>query len=327
VTSDHPIALPAGNDICQPFLVFGGAFRGRLVRLTGAPTEILRRHKDPVPVATLEAEAMAAAVALAAGLKYEGIFTLQIQTDGPVSTLVADVTSDGGLRAWARFDEESLARVMAQERPGFAPRLLGSGHLAFTVDQGPETERYQGIVELAGGSLAESVHQYFRQSEQLASALKIAVKREATLAGDAWTAAAVVMQQMPEEGGQFEPMSPEERDDAWRTAVVLLGSVTDSELLDTSLTADKLLYRLFGTVGVRTLAQRPIQAVCRCSRERSIRILASFPADEICNLSADGIISMTCEFCREVYTFGLPEVAEVAAKAAQSSESADTRKT
>jgi molecular chaperone Hsp33 len=175
--------------------------------------------------------------------------------------------------------------------------------------------------------LAESVHQYFRQSEQLASALKIAVRREPAAEGDAWTAAAVVIQQMPEEGGQFEPMPPEERDDAWRTAVVLLGSVTDAELLDTRLTPDRLLYRLFGTVGVRTLAPRPIRAVCRCSRARSVRILASFPADEIRNLSADGIVSMTCEFCREVYTFTLPEIAEVAEKAAHASDSTGTRKT
>jgi molecular chaperone Hsp33 len=318
------ITLSAGNDVCQPFLIFGGAFRGRLVRLTAAPTEILRRHNDPVPVATLEAEAMVATVALAGGLKYNGIFTLQIQNDGPVHTLVSDVTSGGALRACAKFDDERYAEAMAQERPGFAPHLLGIGHLAFTVDQGPDTERYQGIVELAGGSLADSVHQYFRQSEQLPSALKIAVNRQPTSAGDAWTAAALVIQQMPEEGGDpLEAMTLDEREDAWRTAVILLGSLTDAELLDTTLSPEKLLYRIYGTVGMRALAPRPIRAQCRCSRERSIRILASFPAEEIRNLSADDVVSMTCEFCREVYTFNLPEIAAVA----EQPESSATRKT
>ncbi|TAL03429.1 MAG: molecular chaperone Hsp33 [Rhodospirillaceae bacterium] len=311
------VTLQSGDDLCQPFLVFGGVFRGRLVRLTQAASEILRRHDDPVPVATLLAEAMAAAVALAGGLKYDGVFTLQVQGDGPVHMLVTDVTSGGGVRACAKFDPDRLAAELRGRPDGFSPRLLGNGHLAFTVDQGPDTERYQGIVELTGGSLADSVHHYFRQSEQLASALKVAVGRQPTPDGDVWTAGAVLLQQMPEEGGENRPvMSADERDDAWRTAVILLGSLKDSELLDAGLSPERLLNRIYGTVGIKPLAPRPVRATCRCSAERSIRILASFPAAEIRNFATDDVVSMTCEFCREAYTFTLADVAAVADAAA-----------
>jgi len=312
--TETPITLSVQSDICQPFLIFGGAFRGRLVRLTASVTEILNRHNDPTPVASLLAEAMVSAVALAGGLKFNGVFTLQVQSDGPISTLVADITTTGDLRAWAKFDHARLdAALRAPRAPGQSPRLMGKGHLAFTVDQGPDTERYQGIVELAGGGMADSVHQYFRQSEQLASALKIAVGHHHDGKGDIWTAAALLLQRMPQEGGSDRPTStPEEDEDAWRTAVILLGSVKDSELLDPSLASERLLYRLYGTVGVRGLPPRPIRAACRCSAARSLGIMASFPLAEVREFATDGKVAMTCEFCREVFSFTLDEIASAA---------------
>jgi molecular chaperone Hsp33 len=316
VVSDLTEAYPA-TDVCVPFLINGGAFRGRLVRLRATVTEILRRHGDPAQVASLLAEAMAAAVALANGLKYDGVFTLQIQSDGPVHMLVTDATSDGGLRGCAKFDAGRLATEVAHPRPGgMAPHLLGAGHLAFTVDQGPDTERYQGIVDLSGDSLAAAIHHYFRQSEQLESALKIAVQAEP---GGAWTAGALLLQRMPEPGGPALGKAAEALDDDWRTAVILLGSLKDAELLDASIGPLVVLHRLFGTVGARALGARSIRVQCRCSRSRSERILASFPVNEVKELSVDGEIRMTCEFCREVYTFSLSELdalAEHAARAA-----------
>jgi molecular chaperone Hsp33 len=302
-------AAPA-EDVCVPFIINDGAFRGRLVRLTGAVSEILNRHNDPPDVSALLAEAMVAAVALASGLKYDGVFTLQVQGTGPVHMLVADVTSAGELRACAKFDADRLTAELKKPRlPGSASQLTGpSGHLAFTVDQGPDTERYQGIVALSGESLAESIHHYFRQSEQIESALKIAIG--APRNGGQWTAGAVLIQRMPEGGGR--PMDREEAEDAWRTAVILLGSLKDSELLDLSLTPARLVMRLYATVGLRLLERRPIVARCRCSRERTERILASFPIEEVRSYAQNGIVNMTCEFCRADYAFSERELEELA---------------
>ncbi len=302
-----PGADPAA-DMCLPFLVNGGAFRGRLVRLTASVGEILTRHNDPEPVSALLAEAMAAAVALAGGLKYTGVFTLQVQGKGPVHTLVADITSGGELRAWAKFDSDELHTELARAQSGgTVPHLLGpGGHLAFTVDQGPDTERYQGIVELAGESLAEAVHHYFRLSEQLESALKVAVAAPKA-AGEPWRAAAILLQRMPDDGGiRLAPR--EELEDDWRTAVILMGSVKDAELLDLSLAPERLLTRLFITIGVIPQARRPIRFGCRCSQERSERILASFPVEEVRSYAENGKVHMTCEFCRTDYVFDVDEL-------------------
>lgn len=308
VTSPSSSALV--EDVCLPFIINEGAFRGRLVRLTDAVSDILARHKDPPEVSALLAEAMVATVALASGLKYDGVFTLQIQGTGPVHMLVADLTSDGELRACAKFDAGLLAAELSKKRrSGAIAQLAGSsGHLAFTVDQGPETERYQGIVALTGESLAEAIHHYFRQSEQIESALKIAVG--APEEGGKWTAAALLIQRMPEDGGQA--MDREEAEDAWRTAVVLLGSLKDAEILDRTLSAETLVTRLYSTVGLRLLGRRPVTAKCRCSRERSERILASFPMEEVRSYALNGMVHMTCEFCRADYAFSESELATLA---------------
>ena len=309
---------PRLADVCLPFILSGGAFRGRLVRLTTAATDILGAHKDPEPVSLLLAEAMAAAVALASGLKYKGVFTLQVQGKGPVHTLVTDVTSDGALRGCTKFDPGEVAAEVARVRSGGSlPHLLGPGaHLSFTVDQGPDTERYQGIVELSGETLADAIHHYFRQSEQLESALKIVAS--APTGDDRWTAAALLLQRMPEAGGtpilNRPPLSREESDDAWRTAVILMSSVTDAELLDVTLAPERLLHRLFATLDARAARPRPVAARCRCSRDRSERILASFPVGEVKSYAEDGKIHMTCEFCRADYVFLESEIEAIAAK-------------
>lgn len=311
-------AASARDDLSLPFVIGNGAIRGRIVRLSSSVDSILTRHGDPNPVGELLGQAMVAAVALSSGLKYDGIFTFQVSGDGPVHTLVTDLTSAGDLRACAKFDPEKLAKVLASGRPEhLQPHLLGGGHLTFTVDQGPDTDRYQGITELTGGSLADSVHHYFRQSEQLPSAIKLAVAQPSATQAH-WRAAGVVLQRMPQAGLS---MSSDELEDLWRTAVVLMGSVTDAELISGELPADRLAHRLFATLGCVPGAAKAFRAHCRCSRTRTERILASFPAHEIKGFAENGTIRMTCEFCRTDYLFSEAEVDALhAAKATETDQ-------
>ncbi|MCB2107216.1 MAG: Hsp33 family molecular chaperone HslO [Rhodobacteraceae bacterium] len=307
----HDVTPDTPSDICQPFLVSGGAFRGRLVRFSAGADAILRRHADPEPVAELLGQALVAGIALSSGLKYDGIFTLQVQGNGPLHTLVTDVTSDGIVRGCAKFDEERLAKALSHGRPGnLLPRLVGAGHLAFTVDQGPDTDRYQGIVELDTSNLADSVHHYFQQSEQVPSALRIAVAPPRPETGGRWRAAAMVLQRMPVEPGDVV-LSDDEQEDAWRTAVVLMGSVTDGELISDTVTSEQLIHRLFATIGWSPLPARRYVNGCRCSRERTERILASFPVEELKTFAEDGVVRMTCEFCRTDYGFTEAELEQL----------------
>lgn len=288
------------DDLVQPFQIEPFALRGRLVRLGPAIDSILTRHAYPAPVAVMLGEAIALAVALSGALKFDGIFTLQTKGDGPIKLMIVDVTTAGAIRGYAQFDAGRLNAAAAA--PGSpVPRLLGAGYLAMTVDQGEHTERYQGIVELQGGTLAECVHHYFRQSEQVEAALKVAVAQVADARGENhWRGGALMIQRLPRESFTQER---EIEDDAWRRAAIFMASSTSAELVDPGLAPERLLFRLFHEDGVRAHPAHPLAAKCRCSRGRVETMLRALTPDEIEEMKVDGKITVTCEFCSAVYDY------------------------
>ena len=279
------------GDLIQPFQVEDLGVRGRIVRLSAALAGILPAGRYPDSVADLVAATTALGAALAGGLKYDGVFTLQAQGNGPVSLLFSDMTSDGDLRAYARFDADAIA-ALGDTDGGMVPRLLGAGHLAFTVDQGDDMDRYQGITELTGATLADCAQTYFRQSEQLETAIILEAERDS---GGALRAAAFVVQKMPGTGSKD--------DEAWREAVILSSTLSKAELMDAALSPMQVLYRLFHERGVRVFDHRPLRHACRCSRDKVARMLASFPRDEVTSMQDNGVVSVSCEFCDAVYDF------------------------
>lgn len=287
-----------GRDWVQPFQIEASGLRGRMVRLGGAVDTLLAANTYPPTVAALLAETMALAAVLASGLKFHGVFSLQIEGDGPVPLLVVDATSDGDLRGYARFNAERLGTIpIPCDAP--VPRFLGAGHMAFTIDQGPSTQRYQGFVPLEGATLADCAHTYFRQSEQLQTAICLAHVDARTAPSGPSRAAALMIQRLPSEPTHV-PIGLD-RDDAWRRAVALMSTVSPAELVAPDLPAADLLFRLFHEDGIRIFRPRPLRYRCRCSNDRVMRMLSALAAADRRSLSENGVITVTCEFCQTVY--------------------------
>ncbi|GLR80094.1 Hsp33 family molecular chaperone [Azospirillum oryzae] len=299
---DDPSVRPLTDDFVLPFQIEASRLRGRIVKLGPAIDEILTRHDYPPTVARFLAETATLAVLLASMLKYEGIFTLQTKGDGPIRLMVADVTSVGDVRAYAQFDPEALAKAERDVDIAPAAALLGKGYIAFTVDQGQDTDRYQGIVELYGKTLTDCVQHYFRQSEQIDTGLTVSVDREVKPDGTPgqWRTGGVMIQRLPQEQG----LVASDKEDDWRRAMVLMASVTGDELLSTDLAASDLLYRLFHEDGVRIYDGHALRFGCRCSRERVETMLRSLPREEVQELKIDdGRVEVTCQFCSTDYHF------------------------
>lgn len=301
----------SSDNLILPFRIESHALLGRLVRLGDVVDAILARHDYPEPVARLLGETIALAALLAAAMKYDGVFTLQAKGDGPVNLLVADVTTQGDVRGYAGYDADALGDALAGPTLAPVPMLLGAGHLAFTVDQGAHSERYQGIVELIGGTLAACAHHYFRQSEQLDAAITLAAGR--TGGNGAWRAGGLMLQHLPPHGGMTGGGKAEHGwdlddqidDEGWRESVALMGTLSEEELLRCGLPPHDLLYRLFHEVGVRAYRPKRLADKCRCSRNRVSNTLASLPRAEIedCREEGTGEVVVTCEFCSAAYRF------------------------
>jgi molecular chaperone Hsp33 len=289
------------DDLVQPFRIDPFALRGRLVRLGPTIDRILSQHAYPEPVAAMLGEAITLAVVLAGALKYDGIFTLQTKGDGPIKLMVADVSTAGALRGYAQYDATKLEAALSGARPGLrsVPGLVGSGYIAFTVDEGEDTDRYQGIVELAGSTLAECAQHYFRQSEQIQAGIKLSVGRAGR--GGSWRGGGLMLQRVPPEGGYG--VIADDVEDGWRRAMVLMSSATAEELVDPDLPPRRLLFRLFHEDGVRVYDTHPLEARCRCSRERIEGILRLFSPSELEEMREEGVTTVTCQFCNQSYVF------------------------
>tara|TARA_E500000331_G_scaffold177358_1_gene170999 strand:- start:119 stop:1075 length:957 start_codon:yes stop_codon:yes gene_type:complete len=295
------------DDFVQPFQIESGAARGRLVCLGPAVQRVIAGHQYPEPVAALLTQAIALSALVAGIFKFDGVFSLQAKGDGPVSLLVADLTSDGALRGFAKFDKDALDALNNSWSDGPVPHLLGSGYLAFTVDQNSETESYQGIVELTGATLADCAHNYFRQSDQFEGVVKLTSGLDNY--GD-WRAGGLLVQKMPPAGLvlQSGDIGDEDFEEAWRRAVILMSSSRDEELLDSVLHPHNLLFRLFHEDGVRVFDAAPLEMRCRCSARRVDIMLQSFPRDEIETLKVGDDVVVTCEFCGHDYVYSNDDI-------------------
>ena len=324
ISPEPPIRAPSPvpvDDAVLPFEVNSLDLRGRLTRLGPALDEVLTKHDYPAPVGKLLGEAIVLTTLLGSSLKFDGRFILQTQTDGPVSFLIVDFQAPDKLRAYARFDAARLTDGMS------SGALLGHGHLAMTIDQGPDMSRYQGLVALEGGTLEDAAHEYFLRSEQIPTRVRLAVGEEWRGGGEGprhrWRAGGMLLQFLPKapERARQPDLHPGDapegavthtvaEDDAWVEGQSLIATVEDVELIDPDLSGERLLYRLFHERGVRVFPSLPLRAQCSCSREAVSSMLKSFTPKDRADMVKDGKVAVTCEFCSSVYEF-TPEEAGV----------------
>lgn len=292
---------PVTDNVVTPFHWDGQLVRGRVIRLGSELDDILLAHDLPDPVARLLGEAVMAAALAGSSLKMEGRVILQASTDGPVSFLVSDFVSDGGMRGYIRHDESRLSALAAVPQDS---ELLGKGQFALTIDPGSADKRYQGISAIEPGPFAASIEHYFNASEQVPSRLVLAVSKLTDAEGrQSWRGGGILAQRVARE---------EEDGDAWNTALALMDTVTADELTDPAITTDQLLYRLFHEQGVRRFDPLPLVKRCTCSRERVAGVLANFSRGERGEMVDDaGKIEMTCEYCARTFSFAPEEIANM----------------
>ncbi len=288
--------LPPTDDLVAAFQIEGWPLRGRIVRLGAAVDEILGRHDYPEPVANLLGEACALAALVGSSLKFDGRLIVQAQGEGAVSLVVADYDTEGGLRGYCSFDPDKLAEVSGGfARPG-AATLLGGGAFIMTIDQGPDMDRYQGITPIEGETLALCAEQYFAQSEQTPTRVRLSVGQLDTGEGPSWRAGGILIQNVASDGARGST------EDVWERAQALFATTGEDELIDPTLPPQTLLWRLFNEDGVRVFEARPLRAVCRCSAERVATVIGSFSDEERAGMiEADGKIHVTCEYCSRTY--------------------------
>ncbi len=297
------ISAPCPDMGCMSFIPLDQALgftiasrhaRGRVTRLGPVLDTILGAHNYPPAIERVLAEALVLAALLGSTLKDSGgQLTLQAQTQGgAIDLLVCDFRS-GEMRGYVRHDAERLAELPI-EPSLFA--LFGKGYLAITFDQAVTGERYQGIVPLEGGSLAEAAESYFAQSEQIPCLVRIGVKR---LADGSHGAGGLLLQHLPEGEEGRERLHTRLDHPEWEHVAILGGTMKTDELADPALSLETLVWRLFNEEDeVRLHGETPLARGCRCSPDYIAQVLGKFPPSEQQAMADEnGIIFVDCAFC------------------------------
>ena len=273
------------SDTLQRFVFEHAPVRGEIVHLDATFRAVLERRSYPEPIRSILGEFMAAAALLAATLKFHGSLILQIQGGGPMTLLVVECTSDRTLRAIAHWEEAQLSPLLEE--------LVGAGRLVITVEPRTGAERYQGIVNLEGASVARAMENYYALSEQL--------ETRVWLASDPQRAAGMLLQKLP--GASAD-------NDLWTRATELGKTVTPAELIE--LPVRDLLRRLYHEEDVRLFPPDPLSFRCSCSRERVEGVLLMLGRDDIHALLEErGKVDVDCEFCGKHYSLDAVDVEQV----------------
>jgi molecular chaperone Hsp33 len=283
------------RDSLHRFLFEQFPFRGHLVHLDASWRALIEHREYPPEIREALGAAVAASVLLAATVKFEGVLSLQLQGDGPVHLMLAQCTHGLGVRGLARFRE---AEPLPSAKIG---ELLGKGNLTVTLETDDGQQRYQGVVSIAGDSLASMLQVYFENSEQLPTRL--------WLHADADGASGMLLQRLPE-GSATAAAKADAPDveDAWRRVQLIADTLTPEELR--TLADQEILHRLFNEDDVRLFEPAPVYFRCRCSRERVASMLQSLGEAEVNSVIEErGQVEVRCEFCNRAYVFDAVDVA------------------
>lgn len=293
------------GDFTASFQIENRPIRGRVVRMGAESlTPILARHDYPENLARILGEAVALAALVGASLKFEGRILVQAEGDGPVRMLVGEYTTGGGVRGYAKYDQEAWDYLerLNKGKPPHMPQLFGaSGRLGLILIQdNPNIQPYQGIVPLNKGTLAQCAEDYYAMSEQVPSRIRLSVERSET--GE-WTCGGMMVQRIAGDENRGDT------NEAWREAEAFFGTLTPGELRDPALPMSELLFRLFHEQGVRMEEGTRVDDRCTCNEERLLNTLRAMPEESLRDLvEPDGTLAIDCQFCARHYVLPVETV-------------------
>ena len=292
------------DNLVTVFQLDGQPIRGRAVHLGDALDKAIGQ-RYPESVARLLGEAMMLCAIVARSLKFDGRLIIQCHgtNEGAISLLLADCTTKGAIKGYARWDDESLKEIALDNRNPGADILLGGGTFSMTIDQGPDMDQYQGLAAIEGQRLSDCAEHYFAQSEQIPTQIRLACGLIQEAGQEpVWRGGGIMIQKIADDELRGDTKN------AWVTAQSLFGTITDVELLDPDLSQNRLLYRLFHEGGVRVVETAIIEAKCTCSRERLHKTLKAFDIKALDDMAEQGEIKANCEFCDTDYIFKLENI-------------------
>lgn len=272
-----------------------GTLRAMAVVTTELVKELCRRHQTD-PVATIALGRLATGTALmGALLKGQERLGLMIEANGPLQKLQAETDADGAIRASIR---QPLSGAPPEDGSSPVAAAVGKAGFLHVIKDFGLKEPYRSMVQLQTSEIGEDLAYYLTTSEQVPSAVALGVLLNPD--GTVATAGGFMIQALPG--------CPDERLIELETALASLPPV--SQLLSAGESPEQLLTRVLTGIEHHEVARHDLRFECHCNVKRVVDMLRGLPEEDHKELAdRDGTTTITCEYCRQVYSFTADELA------------------
>lgn len=291
------------KDYLVKSLAYEGQLRIYAVESGQAVREAQRIHNTwSAATAALGRAIVATAMLSAASLKDSEKMTVKIMGDGPAGAIVVDGNAQGTVKGYIQNPHVHFP-LNGKKKIDVRDAIGSKGFLAVTKDLGLKAP-FTGQVPLVSGELGEDFTYYLAKSEQIPSAVGLAVTMDEH---DILEMA----------GGFLVQVMPQAKEDVISKMETKLASFPSiSGMMAQKRTPEEIIYELCGRDNVNILERLPISYHCDCSKKRFARSLASIaPKDLKEMIEKDHGAEATCRFCGEKYHFDENELKDLYARA------------
>lgn len=279
------------TDTLHRFLFDNAPVRGEFAQLHTTFKTITTQHPYPPALRRLLGEALVVAALLSAIIKFDGRLTVQFRGKGKLRLLLAQCDNNFNMRGLAKWDGDLSYEDLMES--------FNDGVLAIMLDSGVNTNRYQGVVAWQGNSFVESIENYFKMSEQLATKIWLKVTDD--------NAAGFLLQVVPGQDDAMTNLDPEAQSEWDRVIEATSAKLAQEEM--TEIDPELFLPTLYPDDAIRIFPEVGLRFNCACSRQRGEDAILILGREEAqAELDNKQVIVVTCDFCNQEYVFTREEV-------------------
>ncbi|MDC3067674.1 Hsp33 family molecular chaperone HslO [Paracoccaceae bacterium] len=292
-------------DAIIPFQLGEKNIRGRFTRIEKLIFNVLKHHRYPPQICHFLIESIVLTILIGDLIKLKWRLSLQIRGEGPIKLLATDyyAPQDKGklakLRAYADFDKNH--KFFDNQVRG---SIFKSGLFAITIDQGKNTEPYQGITPVIDGNLIKSAENYFYQSEQIKTSFVLEISRNyREKIGDVWNASGFMLQALPENNKEVT--------ETFNWKLIKERAASEMKIASSFEEFDQYFFLddVFRDRSLKVFQQTYLKFGCSCNKNKLLNILTKYRKKEVEEMTGNSQkISANCQFCGKCYEFSAHEI-------------------
>ena len=290
--------LAGAKDRLYNFLLAEGAIRGVILHGTRMINEMRANHELGILETLVLGRTYLAAGLMAADLKGNDRISIKIDCTGPIKGLLVEANAFAEVRGFLKNVPIPIDKPMENFD---LSSFFGVGFISVTKYLEDAKQPFTGKVGIKFGNIAQDLANYYLTSEQIPTAFNLSIKfdREGHVTGA---------------GGLFLQAMPEARDDLTsdlEQRVVHLPSL--GEVFTEDKEPETLVREIFNKYSPRFLADRRIEFMCHCNREKIHSLLMLLPIDDLTDLRDRGPypVEIRCHHCNTAYHFSRDDIQEV----------------